>query len=203
MTIRILLLSLSVFLSMSASGVNASDRGIRESTTIPFDGQEYAYQWSNDDLHEFTPGSQSVTEQWRDMVSVNFYPVVSSGEDLAVVANAVLSNYEDAGGILLGVESSPGTDKKPSEHIIAVVFGAQGVAEFAMVKFQLHDGIGASIAYAHREYGDEVGSLMNEWMEANGTRLKDRVIEFTGLPSYADFKNNSEAEMLSQLDQAI
>jgi hypothetical protein len=115
----------------------------------------------------------------------------------------VLSNYENVGGIVLGVESIPGTNSKLTEHIIAVVFGAPDAAEFAMVKFQLHEGIGASIAYAHREYGADVGNIMNDWMDENGTRLQARIATFSDLPSYADFQVNEASVILSSLEQAI
>ena len=203
MNIRTLLLSLSLSFTAVVGDANATGLGVSESSKISFDGQEYLYKWSNEDLHEFTPGEQNVTGQWADMLTVNYYPVVSTGEDLAVVASAVLSNYEDVGGIVLGVESIPGTNLKPAEYIIAVVFGAPEAAEFAMVKFQLHDGIGASVAYAHREYGADVGNIMNDWMDANGTRLQEAITKFTDLPLYSEFQMDESSEMLSSLEQAI
>ena len=203
MNIRILLLSLSLSFTAVVGEAHATEFGARESSQISFDGQEYLYKWSSDDLHEFTPGEQNVTGQWTDMLTVNDYPLVSSGEDLAVVANAVISNYEDVGGIVLGVESIPRTKLKPAEYIIAVVFGAPEAAEFAMVKFQLHEGIGSSIAYAHREYGADVGNVMNDWMEAHGTRLQEVVTKFTDMPSYSEFQKNESSELLSSLEQSI
>lgn len=170
---------------------------------MSFDGQDYLYKWSSEDLHEYTPGEQNVTGQWNDMLTLNFYPSVSTAEDLAVVTNAVLANYEDVGGIILGVETIPATNFKPAEHIIAVVFGAADAAEFAIVKFQLHDGIGASIAYAHREYGADVGNVMNSWMDANGTRLQERITKFNNLPPVADFQIDESSAILSKLEQAI
>ncbi|MFT4727281.1 MAG: hypothetical protein ACI9UN_001776 [Granulosicoccus sp.] len=203
MIIRNLLLSLSLSLTLISGNVNAQEVGARESSSLRFDGQEYSYKWSSEDLHEFTPGNQNVTGQWTDMVTINYYPIVSTGEDLSVVANAVLSNYEDAGGIVLGVESIPRTKSKAAEYIIAVVFGAPEAAEFALIKFQLHDRIGASIAYAHREYGADVGNLINDWMEGNGTRLQDRITKFGDLPPYVDFQADDESVILSSLEQAI
>ncbi|MFT5894946.1 MAG: hypothetical protein ACI8VW_001819 [bacterium] len=196
-------MSLSLSLTVITGDVNAREVGARESWKIWFDGQEYLYKWSSEDLHEFTPNEQSVTGQWTDMVTVNYYPVVSTGEDLAVVANAVLSNYEDFGGIVIGVESIPSTKLKPTEYVIAVVFGAPEAAEFALVKFQLHDGIGASIAYAHREYGADAGDMINDWMDGNGIRQQDRITNFSDLPSYADFQIDEASAILSSLEQAI
>ena len=203
MITRILLLTFSVFLSTLTVAVNAGDLSAKESAKILFDGQEYSYKWSNEDLHEFTPGSQSVTEQWIDMVTVNYYPFVSTGEDLAVVANAVHANYKDVGGIVLGFETIPDTGSTTTEYLIAVVFGAPDAVEFAMVKFQMHDGVGASIAYAHREYGQDVANVINSWMEDNGTRIQDKISAFKGLPPYADFESDDSLDVLSQLEQAI
>lgn len=203
MITRILLLSVSLLFSVIVGDVNARESDAKESSKILFDAQDYFYKWSNEDLHEFTPTDQSVTGQWVDMVTINYYPVVSSDEDLALVANAVLSNYEDVGGIVLGVESIPGTRSKPAEHIIAVVFGAPDAAEFAMVKFQLHDGVGASIAYAHREYGADVADIMNDWMDDNGTRIQEEITQFNEIPPYADFQKDESSAILSSLQQAI
>lgn len=203
MIIRILLLSLFLSLTLISDNVIAREVGARESSIITFDGQEYLYRWSSEDLHEYTSGDQSVTGQWTDMVTINYYPVVSTAEDLSVVAEAVLSNYEDAGGIVLGVESIPRTKSKAAEHIVAVVFGGPDTAEFALVKFQLHDGIGASIAYAHREYGADVENTINDWMEGNGTRLQDRITKFSDLPPSADFRNDEASAIMSSLEQAI
>jgi len=203
MIIRILLLSISLSLFVFASDVNAGDLTTPETSKIQFDGQEYLYKWSHDDLHEFTPGEQSVTEQWNDMLTVNYYPVVSTAKDLSVIVNAVLSNYKDAGGIVLGVESIPKTKLKPAEFIIAAVFGASEAAEFAMVKFQLHEGIGASIAYAHRQYGPEAANDINDWMDDNGTRIQGELTKLTDLPSYEAFKAGKTSDVVSSLDQAI
>jgi len=203
MNIRTLVLALSLCLTVNAGEVNARDIGASETSTIAFDGQEYSYKWSVDDLHEFTPGEQSVVGQWTEMVTVNYYPVVSSSADLGVITSAVLENYKDSGGIVLGVETIPETNSKPAEHIIAVVFGAPEAAEFAMVKFQLHDGIGASVAYAHREYGADVGNVMNNWLDENGTRLQDRITKFNDIPPHADFQATQDASVLSRLGMAI
>ena len=204
MTIRTLLLSLTLITSATALGsVNAQQLEAKESSTIAFDSQEYQYQWSNQDLHEFTPNAQSVNAQWIDMMTVNYYPMVSSVKDLGIVADAVLSNYKNNGGIVLGFESIAATDNKPAEYIIGVVFGAPDAAEFAMVKFQLHDGVGASVAYAHREYGTDVGGVINDWMEANATRIQDKMTTFSDFPPYSVFQYDNQSEVVSSLDQAI
>lgn len=183
--------------------VYAREEGPRDSSKIVFDGQEYSYKWTSDNLHEFTPGEQSVTGQWKDMVTVNYYPVVATENDLALVTKAVLSNYEDAGGIVLGVETLPGSQSKPVEYVIAVVFGASELAEFALVKFLMHDGIGASVAYAHREYGTDMGTSINDWMDANGARLKEEITNFTDLPPHSDFQIEETIERLSRLGMAV
>ena len=86
---------------------------------------------------------------------------------------------------------------------MAVVFGAHEVAEYAVVRFQIQDGIGTSITYAHREYGEEVGERINSWMEANGPRIKQEITGLRDLPAYSEFRSEGKYEYLNELQQSI
>jgi len=136
-----------------------------DNSSLLFDSSDYFYRWSNADMHEFTPKGQAVDGEWEDMLTINYYKDVSDKPSLAEVAGAVLANYQEAGGIILGVDAVSAGDEDPSEYIMAVVFGATNIAEFAFVRFKIKDGMGVSLAYAHREYGENVGEQIDRWMQ--------------------------------------
>ena len=50
------------------------------------------------------------------MITVNGYPDVADGEQLAATANAVLENYKKHQGKVLKTRSVPHTAKRPAEH---------------------------------------------------------------------------------------
>ena len=59
-----------------------------EKRTISLFGKDYFYRWSKDIQHEFTPEGQEDLAKWKDMLTINLYPDVKTGEELA---NGVLS----------------------------------------------------------------------------------------------------------------
>lgn len=175
----------------------------KDVATVLFDSNEYFYRWSGEDLHEFTPGEQSVTSDWKDMLTINHFADVSAPEELTVLAKDVLENYRANGGIVLGVDTLQQKGSQPAQYIMAVVFGAHEVAEYAVVRFQIQDGIGTSITYAHREYGEEVGERINSWMEANGPRIRKEITGLRDLPAYSEFRSDGKYEYLNDLQQSI
>lgn len=187
---------------MLTSPVAWSNNGT-EVATVLFDNNEYFYRWSGDDLHEFTPGEQSVTGDWKDMLTINHFTDVSDPEELTILARDVLENYKANGGIVLGVDTLQQKGSQPAQYIMAVVFGAHEVAEYAVVRFQIQDGIGTSISYAHREYGEEVGERINSWMEANGPRIRQEISGLRDLPAYSEFRSEGKYAYLSALQQSI
>ena len=195
-------LLISVALCMLTSSVAWSNND-KDVATVLFDSNEYFYRWSGEDLHEFTPGEQSVTSDWKDMLTINHFADVSAPEELTILARDVLENYKANGGIVLGVDTLQQKGSQPAQYIMAVVFGAHEVAEYAVVRFQIQDGIGTSITYAHREYGEEVGERINSWMEANGLRIRQEITGLRDLPAYSEFRSEGKYEYLNELQQSI
>jgi hypothetical protein len=133
-------------------------------------GVGYFQRWSQNDQHEFTPTGQDDLEKWSDMITINVYPSPHDGDARAVKANAVLENYKSHGGRVLGTNSIPRTPDRPAEHFIGVVFGRPNFIEAAFSRFKLIDGIGCSIVYSHRIYGEKVGDEMSKWLNDNGPK---------------------------------
>lgn len=140
--------------------------------TLNFNQTEYVHRWSQNGLHEFTPPGQDDLSKWTDMLSINFYPQVTDGEGLALVANQVLENYKSQKGVVLRTVSVPRTVEKPAEHLIAVVFGRPTFLEAVQARFKLVNGNGVSIIYSHRMYGKEIGPQMSAWLKDPGSAIE-------------------------------
>jgi hypothetical protein len=81
--------------------------------------------------------------------------------------------------------SLPRTHDRPAEHFIAVVFVRQNFIEVAFARFKLVDGIGYSIVYSHRIYGEKVGDQMSAWIDHNGAKIEKTLMEWNNMPSPA------------------
>jgi len=152
-----------------------------------FDGVGYLHRWSLQHQHEFTPEGQEDLEKWSDMITINVYPNAHDGEALATKANAVLENYKSHRGKILRTNSVPRTSKQPAEHFIAVVFGRPNFIEVALARFKLVDGLGCSIVYSHRIYGEKIGDQMSAWLKTHGPEKEKALMEWHDIPSPASF----------------
>jgi len=156
-----------------------------------FDGVGYLHRWSMNHQHEFTPEGQEGLENWSDMITINVYPDAHDGEALATKANAVLENYKSHKGKVLRTGSIPRTSKQPAEHFVAVVFGRPNFIEVAFARFKLVDGLGCSIVYSHRIYGEKIGDQMSAWLKNNGPEKEKALMEWNDIPSPASLNKAS------------
>ena len=147
----------------------------------------YFYRWSKNDQTEFTPEKQEDLNKWSDMITVNAYPDVRDGEQLAAAANAVLENYKSHQGIVLKTRSVPRSADRAAEHFIAVKFTRPGFIEVALARFKLVDGKGCSFVYSHRVYGEKIGEQMKTWLSADGNKVETALTEWD-LPSPASLR---------------
>jgi len=145
-----------------------------------FKGLPYFDRWSENNQHEFTPQGQEDLDKWTDMVTINVYPDAKDGDALAGKANAVLENYKNHNGMVLKTNSIPRTPDHPAEHFISVVFGRPSFIEVAFARFKLVDGIGRSIVYSHRIYGEKVGDQMSAWLASNGAEVEKTLMHWEG-----------------------
>jgi hypothetical protein len=153
-----------------------------------FGSVDYLQRWSMNHQHEFTPEGQEDLEKWSDMITVNVYPDIHDGEALATKANGVLENYKSHNGKVLRTSSVPRTPKQPAEHFIAVVFGRPNFIEVAFARFKLVNGLGCSVVYSHRIYGEKVGDQMSAWLKNNGAAMEKALMEWKAVPSPASLE---------------
>ncbi len=151
--------------------------------TIDFNGTEYMHRGSENTLHEFTPAGQEDLTKWKDMISVNFYPTVNDGEELAKIANNVLNIYESNGAQILRTASLPRTPDRAAEHLTVAIFGRPSYFEFAQVRFKIIDGVGVSIVYSHRIYGSDVATEIGKWIQEKGPGLEEKLLSISEIPT--------------------
>jgi len=125
-------------------------------SAFTFRGVGYLHRWSMNGQHEFTPEGQENLKKWSDMITMNVYPDAHNGEALAAKANAVLENYKNHKGMVFKTNFVPRTSNRPAEHFVAVVFGRPNFIEVAFARFKLVNGVGCSIVYSHRIYGEKL-----------------------------------------------
>ena len=157
-------------------------------------GAGYFHRWSQNDQHEFTPRGQDNLEKWSDMITINVYPSAHDGDALAVKANAVLENYKSHGGRVLRTNSIPRTPDRPAEHFIAIIFGRPNFLEAAFARFKLIEGVGCSIVYSHRIYGEKVGDQMSKWVNDNGPKMEKMLMDWNNSPSPASLHDLPQQE---------
>jgi hypothetical protein len=154
---------------------------------INFGGTEYVHRWSKGGQNEFTPQNDGDLARWRDMVTINVHGAVGNGDQLAGVANKVLSNYQTHGKIVRA-DSKPGTPERPAEHLIVALLGNPAFLEAAFARCVLIDGVGVVVVYSHRVYGKEAGEAMREWLKSNGPSLEKTLMTWDKMPSVAALK---------------
>ena len=144
---------------------------------------DYFHRWSQNDQHEFTPSGQEDLDKFTDMVTINIYQDVHDGDALAAKANAVLANYEKAQAKVLKTDSRPRTADRPAEHLIVAVFGRPDFIEVAFARLELSDGVGCSVVYSHRIYGEKIGDEMSAWLKAKGAEIEKALMEWAPSPA--------------------
>jgi hypothetical protein len=175
------------FAPVSVSIGQAADDRVKEAMTVNFRGTDFVHRWSKDGQNEFTPRNDSDLATWRDMITVNVHESVVNGEQLAELANRVLSNYQRRGKILRS-ESKPRTADRPAEHLIVAALGDPNFLEAAFARFVLVNGAGVVTVYSHRVYGQAAGPAMSEWLKANGVQVETAMMAWDKMPSPASLK---------------
>lgn len=181
-------LGIFVVLAVVSSLLQAKENDAADSSSkraFVFGKVDYFHRWSQDEQHEFTPAQQEDLEKWSDMITVNGYPDVTDGEELATRANAVLDNYKNHQAKVLKTRSVPRTPEQPAEHLITVLFTRPDLVEVAFARFKLLDGKGCSLVYSHRFYGGEAEDQMEAWLSTHGQAIETTLMEWNSIPSPA------------------
>jgi hypothetical protein len=176
----------------SPTAAAAADGAGGAASTIPFNQTQFKHRWSKNTQHEYTPDPQTNLDAWTDMMTINVYPGVKSGESLSATANLVLSKYQEHGKIIR-TDSKPKTETKPAEHLAVALLGNPKFLEAAFARFVIVNDVGYSIVYSHRVYGEKVGSEMSKWLKENGAELEKTIMDWSAIPA---------PDKLSQLPQS-
>lgn len=155
-----------------------------EPMTIRFRDGDFVHRWSKNGQHEFTPPAQTDLQRWTDMLTLNVHAGSTNGDQLAVVANSVLANYQRHGKILQ-TRSTPRTATQPAEHLIVAVLGTPELLEATFARCLLSDGGGLVAVYSHRVYGKAVGPAMSQWLAANGQQVEQALMGWKQMPAVA------------------
>ncbi|MEP6503746.1 MAG: hypothetical protein ABJD97_10465 [Betaproteobacteria bacterium] len=150
--------------------------------TLNFAGTPYLHRWSQHGQNEFTPAPQPDLKKWRDMVTINVYDDVKTGEQLANVANNVLVAYQKA-GIIVRTSSSPAQPGRPAQHMIVAVLSAPGVSELVFTRFVLTPEAGEALVYSHRVYSMKPDAAASAWFKAHDIEMEKALMTWEGMPS--------------------
>lgn len=152
--------------------------------TLEFRGTGYVHRWSKAGQNEFTPAADTDLAKWNDMVTLNVHEDVKSGEQLAVIANKILGNYQNRGKIMK-TDSKPRTAAREAEHLIVGVLGNPAFLEAAFVRCVMVNGVGYAAVYSHRVYGAKAGPAMGAWLAANGQQVEGALLAWQNMPAPA------------------
>ena len=185
---RFLFLTSALTLSVTDGLAAPTGSNVASEATLRFSEKEYLHRWSKADQHEFTPRDQPDLKQWKDMVTLNYYPRATSGEGLAATANAVLENYKHHNAMVVKTSSVPRTAQKPAEHLIVVLFPRPEFIEAVFARFTLEKGTGTAVIYSHREYGNKIGDKMSVWLNQNGPIVENALMALKQYPDLSQPK---------------
>lgn len=176
-------------LCMFSNTFAASDQANEQSkgATLSFAGVDYVHRWSKNGQNEFTPRNDADLARWHDMVTINAHETVRNGEQLADLADRVLSNYQSHGKIVR-TDSRPSTAQRPAEHFIAALLGSPDFVEAAFARIVLVDGVGVVAVYSHRVYGKQAAEATDEWLKTNGPLLERTLMSWDRIPPLAALK---------------
>ncbi|HET7033362.1 MAG TPA: hypothetical protein VFJ48_09575 [Casimicrobiaceae bacterium] len=169
----------------AAQGQGASLQ--QKATTLTFGGKTYVHRWSKDGQNEYTQPSETDLDRWRDMVTINVNESVRNGDQLAVMANSILANYQKHGKIVR-TDSKPRTPQRPAEHLIVALLGNATLLEAAFARIVLIDGVGVAAVYSHRVYGKDAAAPIGDWLQTNGPTIEETLMTWDKIPSPAALK---------------
>jgi hypothetical protein len=144
---------------------------------IAFQETKFFHRWAKENQHEFTPEGQEDLARWTAMITVNLFPTVKTGEDLATAANNLLELYEQVGGIVLRTVSKPKTADKEADHFIAVALPQKGFMEIAFARLVIAGGDACSIVYSHRITGEDGGEKAGTWLQEHAMDYEDTLMK--------------------------
>lgn len=177
---RIAVMMGALLVGTVAFGQPAS-KGKSESMSFSFGDVRYVHRWSQNGQNEFTPVEQADLKTWQDMVTINLFENITTGEALSEIANRIVGNYA-ANGKIIRTDATPRTKDRPAEYLIVAVMGRANFLEAAFTRLVLRDGVGYAIVRSHRIYGKEAGDPMSAWLQKSGPGIESALMKWEGFP---------------------
>ena len=177
----------AVLTAIGAIAVSDCAMAQTKATSLSFVGMNFVHRWSKEGQNEFTPAADTDLARWHDMVTVNVNDAVRNGDQLADLANRVLTKYQ-AYGKIVRTDSKPRTPQRPAEHLIVALLGNPGFLEAAFARLVLIEGVGVVAVYSHRIYGENAAQPMGEWLERSGPSIEKALMQWDGVPSVSALK---------------
>ncbi len=169
------------------SSAHAETENLKEISPLIIDGKTYIHRWSTSNQHEFTPQGQEDLTDWSDMLTINIFPDVIDGEELAQIANKILGRYEKIGAIVR-TNSIPRSEKSEAEHLIVAILKGNGVMEAAYARIKMVQGKGTATVWSRREYGEaDAAQNIGSWLKENGVTREKIFMSWEGYPQLNDF----------------
>jgi hypothetical protein len=183
----LLALSLLALSSVNAAPVKSAPAASTPPMKLHFGPVDYLHRWSNAGQNEFTPDDEANLVTWQDMITINVFENVHTGEQLAEVANRIVGNY-GAHGTVIRTDAKPRTKDHPAEYLIVASLGAPAFLEAVFARVILRDGVGYAIVRSHRIYGKKVGPAMSLWLQKNGPATETMLMAWNELPALSALK---------------
>ena len=152
---------------------------------IGFSEKQFEFRDSKNGTHSFTPAGQEDLSTWQEMISFIYADYVKVTSDLQALANNLLESYSSKGKVMKAV-AGPDTSN-PEWFIIASVISGSDAAEAIMTKVSIENSVGVVMVYSRRFYGNDKGSELVSWFQANGRRLEANLISFQNTPLKSNF----------------
>jgi hypothetical protein len=67
-------------------------------------------------------------------------------------------------------------------------FGRPDFLEAAFARFKLVEGVGCSLVYSHRIYGQKIGDEIGKWLNDNGPKMEKGMMDWKNSPSPASLR---------------
>ncbi len=184
MKARIVLACLALFFAQNGAHGSLPQGSVQRKQLPAFTLADvtYFHRFTKGDQHEYTPDRQEDLNRWTDMVTINYYRQAKDGEALAATANSVLENYKANKALVVKTDSVARTQDKPAEHLIVVLFPRPGFIEAAFARFRMYNGVGMSVVYSHRIYGNRSGNEMSAWLKQNGAATEKHLMQWNAVP---------------------
>jgi hypothetical protein len=193
----LVILSVMLFCGATPSSGQSKSPWSPQVMTINFAGIDYLHRWSKDGQNEFTPLNQSNLSTWHDMVTINLHENVTNENQLAELANRVLSQYRGYEfGEVLRTDSKPRTADSPAEHLIVALLADPTLMEAVFARIILKDGAGVIAVYSHRVYGsgEKRGAAIGHWLDRNATQVEKALMAWGTIPRVALLKQLPQSE---------